>query len=1426
MGRARRIGAAMVVIAVSILGVSVKGASEAQAADVGMSKPVYGANEAVIVAVGQTDYVRSCPTDKSGHPPVNDWMYAVSDLYVVPSTWTDVPGATLSDVSGSPNVVFGQAFIDEVIGYTSPGGSIPPGRYGIVIDNCQDYTFDPAIDTFIPDAFRVTSDVNVPPLDIGAIKADATQRAGDWKNAQYSYTGLIMAASVAEWIGVFTDVADAIIFFVTDAFVRAQGLPDAKIEALNLLVSTARHWGGIAADPPNYAYDVPVSPGVVPTLESQDTGAVLRSQVALGEQSGVEGSLAGAFLESVEKYQGAARDRNGVWARQHARAAQRYARALAAQLPESSAAASQAAAALRADTSDVDTLLSMVGDELIDARTNGISPAVRRQAAALGISNDDLNTALRALDNLGLSGITKAGAAASLDDIVANTASASANLLGIADDLDGIIAQLDADPLMTSDFVTANAGGPYSGATGATVALNASASTGTGTLSYAWDVDGDGAFDDATGATPSFTVATATPGLVSVKVTGIDGIADIATAPFTNTTNTSAPRITSRTPSNGIRDITGGDTLPLSITTTGGTSTTWWVNAVAAGTGNSFDLATAPGDYGSRQVTALVTAPDGQMTSTTWWVRVKGVDADDDGWPIPLDCNDGNDQINPGMPDVANGIDDDCDVATTDGTPAPVVTITSSGTSIEGAEYKLTGSTPGANSRKVDWGDGTAPWTGGTSPAAIPHTYADDGVYVVQLCGKSATSPWGCALKEVTVANVAPNVNFVDLTSWTVVDAPPFDGGPSNWQVSASRDSVLQTQNSDPAVFMSPDSYVDVEATVELSVQTGSDDDLIGFVIGASPDMFTSADAHYLILDWKQGNQSQAYEGLRASEVHGALDGWEMWQQIDNPATPGYPTELARGRTLGSTGWVDYQTYNLRFRYTPERFQVWVDDEPEPEIDVTGDFPVDARFGFYNYSQQEVLYKNFAQSGISVDEGGLVDFPGRYADPGVLDSHTGLFTWGDGSPADRVTLSSTDGVGTATAHHRYAEDGTYESKLCITDNADDTGCKSRSVYVRNVAPTVHAGRDRTVGPNLVLDDSRFTDPGILDTHTATVDWGDGSVVEDAVVSGDGGSGVVAAAHTYASDGIFTVKVCVTDDDSGVGCDTFDVTMLAMNRAMTSTGEDDISVDEGDLVSRQVAFQDENPTDAHTATVNWGDGSARAMSVADGGAVGVGTDTHRYTDNGAYTVTARVCDDRDACTTARSVVTVRNVAPTLTAGAPATTVAGETWSLTGTWADVGVDDTHVVTLNWDDGTTSQVAPTVLDPGSGGFAASHRFAVAGTHSVRVCVVDDDEGSSCTSLPVSVAAAPVDPTDTTTTTTTTMSSASPSTTMPPTVPGAITIADDPTTPVDEAVTALPRTGSNGARTIPLGLITLVVGALLVLLARRRDGSIDRTR
>ena len=51
---------------------------------------------------------------------------------------------------------------------------------------------------------------------------------------------------------------------------------------------------------------------------------------------------------------------------------------------------------------------------------------------------------------------------------------------------------------------TANAGGPYTASEGATVALTATATDPQGqAISYAWDLNGDGAFDDATGAAPA-----------------------------------------------------------------------------------------------------------------------------------------------------------------------------------------------------------------------------------------------------------------------------------------------------------------------------------------------------------------------------------------------------------------------------------------------------------------------------------------------------------------------------------------------------------------------------------------------------------------------------------------------------------------------------------------------------------------------------------------------------------------------------------------------------------------------------------------------------------------------------------------------------------------------------------------------------------
>ena len=59
----------------------------------------------------------------------------------------------------------------------------------------------------------------------------------------------------------------------------------------------------------------------------------------------------------------------------------------------------------------------------------------------------------------------------------------------------------------------------------------------------------------------------------------------------------------------------------------------------------------------------------------------------------------------------------------------------------------------------------------------------------------------------------------------------------------------------------------------------------------------------------------------------------------------------------------------------------------------------------------------------------------------------------------------------------------------------------------------------------------FIDDGILDTHLATIDWGDGTAAQNAVVFFANGSGALGGTHIYADDGLYTVTVAVTDDDT-------------------------------------------------------------------------------------------------------------------------------------------------------------------------------------------------------------------------------------------------------------------------------------------------------
>lgn len=140
-------------------------------------------------------------------------------------------------------------------------------------------------------------------------------------------------------------------------------------------------------------------------------------------------------------------------------------------------------------------------------------------------------------------------------------------------------------------------------------------------------------------------------------------------------------------------------------------------------------------------------------------------------------------------------------------------------------------------------------------------------------------------------------------------------------------------------------------------------------------------------------------------------------------------------------------------------------------------------------------------------------------------------------------------------------DGPADSQvvtISATDDKDETGSVTFQLNVDNVAPTVAVDPVATIDEGeTVTVTSTFSDPGWLDTHTPSVDWGvpvgqEGDLVSGPTLSvtdpGGPGSprkGTITATYRYGDndDGTgYPVTVTATDKDGGAGSDTESVTV--------------------------------------------------------------------------------------------------------------------------------------------------------------------------------------------------------------------------------------------------------------------------------------------
>lgn len=171
---------------------------------------------------------------------------------------------------------------------------------------------------------------------------------------------------------------------------------------------------------------------------------------------------------------------------------------------------------------------------------------------------------------------------------------------------------------------------------------------------------------------------------------------------------------------------------------------------------------------------------------------------------------------------------------------------------------------------------------------------------------------------------------------------------------------------------------------------------------------------------------------------------------------------------------------------------------------------------------------------------------------------------GSNTPLEAVATDAISGV--ASILWDLDEDGVFEStnpanftrpdgaagattpQFLVAQALDQAGNASEvtlEAFVKNVPPNVGAVALSPESIHLggtVEASALFTDPGILDTHTATINWGDGTV-EPVPVSGGGGSGSVESAHPYLTPGNYLVTITVTDKDNGVGASSAVVTVL-------------------------------------------------------------------------------------------------------------------------------------------------------------------------------------------------------------------------------------------------------------------------------------------
>ncbi|HET6880016.1 MAG TPA: DUF4214 domain-containing protein, partial [Pirellulales bacterium] len=278
----------------------------------------------------------------------------------------------------------------------------------------------------------------------------------------------------------------------------------------------------------------------------------------------------------------------------------------------------------------------------------------------------------------------------------------------------------------------------------------------------------------------------------------------------------------------------------------------------------------------------------------------------------------------------------------------------------------------------------------------------------------------------------------------------------------------------------------------------------------------------------------------------------------------------------------------------------------------------------------------------SVFSGAVASFATPNSNASAAD-FSATIQWGDGTTSTG-TITGATGAFTVSGSHLYVDEGSFVTSIDVNENSPGTETLTMtgaaSVAESDAFSLTALPVSATQGTPFSGQVATFTDPTyankpLLDL-TATINWGDGTSSIGTIADLGGGTFGVSGTHTWSSP---ASQIAVTVSDAGPGTATataqasLSMASLTIQNAspivassVTLSGNEFTPLDNVTVATFTHAGSD--PASNFTASIDWGDGTLSAGTVALSAGVYSVTGSHNYTDEGTHLLNVVIDDVPD------------------------------------------------------------------------------------------------------------------------------------------------------------------------------------------------------